>query len=244
MAISVTGSVQPFVFTGANPASQNATIPSDAKAVLVFFVGHNSLGWSVTSVTLGGNSMNVAGLAAVGDVSSGPFCAFLGSPPTGTQGLDPLFSQDSSGTNNGPTCLLVCLTASGTISLIDRDFDADEGTATSSATSSSNTGDYAIACAHTFDATPVHNGSSLGSGQTNNGQRAQLFTLTAGASTTTATSGSSDYPTVALAILRESGGGGGGLVTRKLLLGVGKRALDRHEWTRRDDSQLYTRKAA
>jgi hypothetical protein len=45
-------------------------------------------------------------------------------------------------------------------------------------------------------------------------------------------------------VVAAPGGGGGGTVARRSLLGVGKFRLDRSEWQRREDSRIYTRRAA
>lgn len=206
MAISVTGGVTALVFDGADPAGQNVTVPGDTKAACFGTTGWSSGGWALNGVSLGGVAMSVAGIPRSGD-ASGVYWAILLAPATGTLSLDPVYSADP---GEGPISLFVCLTATGDISIIDRDFDSNgaEGV-TASATSASNTGDFALAIAEAFGATPTHNGVSLGSEQTNTSQVGQLFTLTAGAATTNATS-AGDYPSVGLAILRDSGGGGGG----------------------------------
>lgn len=207
MAIAVTGSVQNMVFSGADPAGQNVTVASDAKIAICFVVGFTAAGLSLASLSLGGQAMTLVGIAVSGDENA-VYVAYLVNPPTGTQSLDPAWSASPA---EGPLFQFVCLNSgAGTIiSVIDADVDSNVGFGTASATSNSNTGDFAIAQAEGFGGAPTIGGTGAanvtGGAYSNNSEFGQLFTVTAGAATTNATSNGIDsYPSVGLIILREA----------------------------------------
>lgn len=57
--------------------------------------------------------------------------------------------------------------------------------------------------------------------------------------------GSDRQMALTIALAPTGGGGGGGAFgPRRSLMGVGRRSLTRDEWQRRDDSRIYTRRAA
>jgi hypothetical protein len=139
---AVTGSVQAFNFAGGGttPSAQNATIPSDTKAVVVKIEGWAGSGtWTVATLKLGGRDFAIAGIPHSGDMS-GVYTAVMIGPPTGTVALQPTFGQTP---ESGPVCLLVCLSADGSIITIDRDHDqAGTPGSTLNLSVASNTGDF------------------------------------------------------------------------------------------------------
>lgn len=195
-------------FVGSNPAAQNLTIPSGCKLVAVFFTYYAANGATVSTPTLGGTNMTAgAALPEAGDATA-TYCFYRINPASGTLALDPAFSNVPS---EGPLCQIVYVTADGTVSVIDSDADAKEGGTTASVTSTSNTGDLAIGLAQKFNGAPTIGGTgaaNIASGSHSfNSEHGQLFTVTAGASTSTLTS-ANDYSSVCSIILRETGGGG------------------------------------
>lgn len=230
--------------TGQNPASQNITTTSGDKGVAVFFSGYtDGTGGFGVSATLNGVAPShfVEFQGTFDEVGT---CAFVWlAPAIGTLALDPVF--DVGPITDGPACLAAMLTATNDISVIGSDCDSVIGSGTASATATSATGDFALAMAQNYTAAPTIGGTGAanvsGGSQTANGELVQLFTVTAGASTSTATSNGATYPTVALVVLRDSSGGGGGSFgPRRSLLGVGRRKPDLPSWHRKPGSRLYS----
>lgn len=208
MAFTIQGTAA-LVFAGSNPAAQNVTTPSLCKFIGVFFTYYAANGATITTPTLDGTNMSVGiNIAEVGDAVAAA-CFYRLSPAIGTLALDPAFSNVPS---EGPLCQIVYVTADGTISVIDSDANAQEGGTTASVTVDSNTGDLPIGHAQKFNAAPTIGGTgaaNIASGSTsNNSEHGQLFTVTAGASSSTLTA-ANDYSSVIAIVLRETGGGGG-----------------------------------
>ena len=189
-----------LTFAGSDPAAQNLTVPADCKAVVVFITGYAGAGFEVSTLTLAGDAPDNSASFTGTNVITGAYVAVWFDPAAGTNALDPAFNAIPT---EGPLCQIAYITADGSLEFVDADCNAREGTDTASATSTSATDDYAIAHAQNFGSTPTHNGTDVsGASQENAEEFGQLFTLTAGASTTTATS-ESFYSSVALIILRE-----------------------------------------
>lgn len=191
-----------LVFAGSNPAAQNLTVPAANKATIVAFTGYSGSGWAVSTLTLDGNAP-ANFFSATGDgLKNGAYIAVWFDVASGTRSLDPAFNSVPS---EGPLCQVAYYTADGSLSFVDADAVAETDTATASITLTSNTGDLVVGHAQRFGDVPTHNGSSLtGGSQSNADEFGQLFTLTAGASSTNATAGTF-YPSVSGIVLRESG---------------------------------------
>lgn len=192
-------------FAGSNPAAQDITVPASCKCVGIFVTSYITNGATTTTPTLGGTIMNVgAALAQIGD-AVGAYCFYRLNPASGLLALDPAFSGIPS---EGPLYQIVYVTADGDITFVDSDSDAREGGATATVTSSSNTGDLAMGHAQKFNSAPTIGGTDAtniaGGSHSLNSEHGQLFTVTAGAASSTLT-GANDYSSVISLILRESG---------------------------------------
>jgi hypothetical protein len=99
--------------------------------------------------------------------------------------------------------------------------------------------------------TGYNSGASSVSGMTQEGSSVDVLNIwrqnvgSGSTGTRSPTSGSTDWVTVMLVIDGPGGGGGGGAFgPRRALMGVGRRSMPRDEWQRREDSRIYTRRAA
>jgi hypothetical protein len=193
-------SVTTLTFAGSNPAAQNLTVPADNKATVVFITGYAGAGFDISQPTLAGDPPD-AYAEIVGDsLKVGAAVAVWFAPTPGTNALDPAFNAIPT---EGPLCQIAYITADGDLEFVDADCDSKTETDTASATSTSATGDYAIAHAQKFGSAPTHNGTDVSGGdQSNADEFGQLFTLTAGSGSTTATA-ANNYSSVSLIILRE-----------------------------------------
>ena len=192
--------------TVSDPAAQNITTVSGDKAVAVNFTGYTTGGFAVLAVTLNGLAPDHF-VEIQGDLDhAGTAIAVWLAPAIGTLVLDPQFD---SALTDGPTCIACPLTATNDISVSGSDCDNFEGVGTATATAASGTGDLALAFAMNYNTDPTVGGTAAtnvtGAYQNQNGERLQGFTVTAGASTTTATSTGNSYPTCALVVLRDGG---------------------------------------
>lgn len=225
-------------------ATGNVTIDSGCKQARLFLRGYRDAG----NLALSASSLNgVAGTVGVTAAqpnggTGGIWIRYWDNPSSGTIAISWTWSAAP---DEGPVIFLQCITADGTISVIDSDAE-NSSTGTSSVTSTSTTGDYAAALAVRFAGAPsIPGGATSLATTSNNSEFGNLYTVTAGNPSTTATAGGGDDNSVALIVVRDSGGGGGGAFgPRRTLMGVGRRALPRGEWQRREDSRIYTRRAA
>lgn len=94
MAVALTGT-QEFIGSSSNSGSSSVTVPSDATAVLIYWVGWESgSNISMSSLSVGGNAMTILqNLARSGDADA-VGGAILVNPPTGSQ----TFAWDWTGT--------------------------------------------------------------------------------------------------------------------------------------------------
>jgi hypothetical protein len=222
--------------TGANPDAQNFITTTGDKGVVVAFAGYTTGGFDVSAVTLNGLTPDdFSELQGTLDLVGTCVATWL-APAIGTLALDPLFDMTIT---DGPTCIACPLTATDVISVIGSDCDSFEGNGVASATAASGTGDLALAFAQNYNSAPTIGGTGAanvtGASQTQNGQRMQGFTVTAGASTSTATSTGDTYPTVALVVLRD----GGAAATSYPIVSGSARSLRRNPVYRMSPGGIY-----
>lgn len=191
--------------SGQDPASQSQTVPSGCKQLRFFWTAFGSQPFDIATCTLDGNALTEAvGLPGAGNANA-TGVLYIDSPTVGTRTLDWSWSGTPS---EGPLVFVECITADGTLEIIDADADARESSDTASATSTSATGDYAVALGQMFGSAVTIGGTGASSIQTDNftDEFGDFFELTAGSGTTTATAGT-NFASVALLITREGAEG-------------------------------------
>lgn len=200
MAVTQTGSTQFFGLSGANPAAQSISVPSDAQLAVFWWSG-----WDPTNVarsgniTLGGVNLTIqfelAGNGTVNMIG----VATLVNPPTGTQNLDWAFTADC---DEGPIVAIEFYKGVDTATPV-RDADGTaETAATATNTLTTQATDYVRLFTDSFG-TGVANAAPGGSGQTqlattdfNSESAAVGVEDTTGASSTTVTA-SGDFVSLA-----------------------------------------------
>lgn len=186
--------------TGANPAGQSVTIPSDATAVYMFWSGWPGTNNSgLLSATLAGNNPDQTFELASTDIGSRASTGVAAwyNPPTGSQTLDPAWDTDFQA-GGGPVCIVAFVLNGDTTTWRDADADADSSS-TSGVTLTTVATDLVIK----FDQTSLDTAPGLTSGWTNgqtqanvNSISARLSYIEAAGSTQACDSETTDFATI------------------------------------------------
>lgn len=204
--------------SGANPAGQSISIPSDATAVCMFwsFYSGGTAGLGLSSATLGGASPSQTYESPTGSSDqSGTGVACWYSPSTGSQTLDPAWDGAP---EEGATTIVAFIKDGDTSSWRDADAAGGSGTGAVSVTLTTSPGDLVLKYDQRYgtgDASPAGL-PSLSSGWTNgqtqsnvNNEYSRLSYISAAGATQVCDSEIEYYSTiVAIAIPAASEGGG------------------------------------
>ncbi|HEU4544339.1 MAG TPA: hypothetical protein VFR23_24625 [Jiangellaceae bacterium] len=198
MAITV-GTVTNWGIATLNPAAQAVTLAAGTKIYWVPCGLVHISGASFTTMALGGVAMTAGASNIAGENDAYQY--YTVAPTTGATTLDWALS----GRDDGPVVNGVEVLADGSAEVVATN------AGTTSAAVASNTGDLVLACAFSLDEDPGIGGTGASSVDTFSFSNlfCNVFTLTAGASSTTGTA-SGIEPKIVIASFRESGGGGGG----------------------------------
>lgn len=224
MAVELTGTAVAITWaSGADPAGQSITVPTDATAVYMFWsYWRNNDGDGLASATLGGNApdetheetTDSSGLTAAG------VCAWYG-PPTGSQTLD--LAWDGA-PDEGPTTIVVFVKGGSTSAWRDADSGHTTGSDAISVTLDSNTTDLVLKYDQRYDSldgTPPSTSSGWTSIETqDNGDEASRLSYadSPGASSTACAAEDENYSSlVAISIPEDTGGGGGGTILPQII---------------------------
>lgn len=212
MAAVLTGTPAAITWaSGANPAGQSITIPSDATAVVMcaaFWASTQPSGLS--SATLNGNAPSRNGQLETGQLTSNApatMYAIWDSPATGSRTLDPAWTVSP---DEGPTCIVFFVKDCDVASNWGIQLDHDAAGTAVSVSLTTESGELCVA----FDAKEASapsNSSGWTSQQThaNNSYGSRLKSITASGASQTVNSEDEAYSgLIGFAIPAGSGGGG------------------------------------
>jgi hypothetical protein len=213
MAATLTGTPVAVVWAaGANPASQNITIPSDATAVYMFWAydGIDADGHGLASATLNGASPNQVFEVptGVGYFPATGVAAWY-NPATGSQALDPAWDIAPV---EGPVCIVVFVKGGDTSSWRDADGDSQTGSTANSVTITTVAGDLCIKLDQRYDSAenpPLTAGTGWTSAQTtgNVDEGARLAYISAAGTTQACPSEDESYSSIVAISIPEAGAG-------------------------------------
>ena len=207
MAAVPTGTPVAVVWaSGASPAAQNITIPSDATAVYMFWAGFFDGG--PASVTLNGAAPSQA-FEVPGSVSgplTGTGVLAWYSPATGTRSLAVTWDNAPS---EGAVCIVAYVKDGDTTAWRDADGDTDELSVPVSATLTTVAGDLVFKFDQKYGGTPsLSSGWTNGQTTSNNGEGARLSYISASGTTQVCNSEDEDFSTIVCVAIPAGAGGG------------------------------------
>lgn len=213
MAAVLTGTPAAITWaSGANPAGQSITIPSDATAVVMcaaFWASTQPSGLS--SATLNGNAPSRNGQLETGQLTSNApatMYAIWDSPATGSRTLDPAWTVSP---DEGPTCIVFFVKDCDVASTWDIKLDHNQFSTAVTVTLTTTSGDLCVAFDTREGAAAPANSSGWTSLQTqaNNSYAARLKSISASGSSQIVNSEDEAYSgLIGFAIPAGSGGGG------------------------------------
>lgn len=212
MAATLTGTpVQVTWAAGANPASQNVTIPSDATAVYMFWAydGIDATGHGLASATLNGVSPSqVFELPTLAGFYTGTGVAAWYNPPTGSQAIDPAWDAAPV---EGPVCIVAFVKGGDTTSWRDADADQDLSSNAVTVTLTTVAGDLVLKFDQRYDT--AENPPALSAGWTNGAtggnvdEGCRLSYISASGTTQVCNSEDDNYSSVLAISIPEAGAG-------------------------------------
>jgi hypothetical protein len=182
--------------SGANPAGQSITIPSDATAVYMFWAYYTSAdGNGLSTVTLNGaNPSQTFEIPTAATDQTGTGVAAWYNPTTGSQTLDPAWDAAP---EEGSTCIVAFVKDGDTTAWRDADADNQDASAAASVTLTTVSGDLVIKFDQRFGTAPaLSSGWTNGQTTTNNGEGARLSYISATGTTQVCASEDDNYSSV------------------------------------------------